>query len=790
MAAPTNELPRTGPGCLSYGVFAAALLWVSALIGLSAPVAWLARDVLDSLSDQWPFWLDIAIAVGQAALVALPIGLLAVFAQAPALRGSYLALLEACGWMLAFSLARMLSAGWFQLAALATIAVGGIALLTLRRGRPGAPPTPSMAWLRACIVAPLVALPWLVFGALGSPLDTLLALLAGAAIGVVAARILDRRLLPGLLRADASTGVALVVGGSALGGVLLILAAGAGFQAANLLLLAALPPLGFGALALAWPFAQSHRAWLAPAVLVGAAAAAGLALFDPDEITLVLGGADIPGQVVRAAPAAFLVACVVSGLLLLARRLHARLPTTGALLGACAATALVAGGVYAVAGRPGFAGEQLFVILRDQAALPAALPGEPRAQRIARVYATLSSHATTTQADLRADLDQFGVAYTPYYLVNAIEVDGGPLVRRWLESRPEVDRVLESPRLRPLPVPPPPEPGDQPAPGDPPWNITAIGADRVWDELGVTGDGIVIGQSDSGVDGGHPALAPGYRGADGTDAYNWFDPWYGSSAPRDYGSHGTHTLGSALGRDGIGVAPGATWYGCVNLARNLANPARYLDCMQFMLAPHPRGGDPLRDGDPTRAAHVINNSWGCPPIEGCDPRALEPAVDALRAAGIFVVASAGNEGPACSSVAAPPAIYDAAFSVGAIDQSGDVSAFSSRGPVAVDGSGRIKPDIVAPGAEILSSQPGNTYGWADGTSMAGPHVAGVVALMWSANPALIGDIAGTERLLRASASPYDGSSSVGCAGSEPGDNAVGAGVLNAFAAVQAARAAR
>ena len=87
-----------------------------------------------------------------------------------------------------------------------------------------------------------------------------------------------------------------------------------------------------------------------------------------------------------------------------------------------------------------------------------------------------------------------------------------------------------------------------------------------------------------------------------------------------------------------------------------------------MLAPYPQKGDPLRDGDPTRAAHVLNNSWGCPPIEGCDANSLRPAVDALRAAGIFVVVSAGNNGPRCASVLEPLAIYANVFSVGAIDR--------------------------------------------------------------------------------------------------------------------------
>jgi subtilisin family serine protease len=282
-----------------------------------------------------------------------------------------------------------------------------------------------------------------------------------------------------------------------------------------------------------------------------------------------------------------------------------------------------------------------------------------------------------------------------------------------------------------------------------------INADDAW-QLGYRGAGIVIGQSDSGVQGDHPELADAYLGVDGEDDYHWFDPWYETVSPMDIGGHGTHTLGTILG-DHTGVAPDAGWIGCVNLARNLGNPAYYLDCMQFMLAPFPQDGDPLHDGEPDRGAHILNNSWGCPSVEGCDPSALQPAVTALRAAGIFVVASAGNNGDnGCGTVEDPIAIYDDVFTVGAIDQGGDLTGFSSLGPVEVDGSGRIKPDIVAPGANIPSAFPGGTYAFLSGTSMAGPHVAGVVALMWSANPHLIGDIDLTETILRNSATTYDG----------------------------------
>jgi subtilisin family serine protease len=350
-----------------------------------------------------------------------------------------------------------------------------------------------------------------------------------------------------------------------------------------------------------------------------------------------------------------------------------------------------------------------------------------------------------------------------------------------------VDRVISSPRLRPASQNEAPVvSGAASPPGGIGWNVTMIGADKVWEEFGVRGEGVVVGQSDSGADVNHPELKESYRGNTGGDDYNWFDPWTGEPAPFDSNGHGTHTLGTIVGQNGIGIAPDATWFACANLVRNLANPALYLDCMQFMLAPFPQDGDPFVDGDPLRAADVLNNSWGCPEIEGCDANSLKAASDNLRAAGIFVVVSTGNDGPLCNTVDAPLSLYDSAFSVGAIDQFGNVADFSSRGPVNADGSGRLKPDIVAPGVNILSSLPGGNYGENSGTSMAGPHVAGAVALLWSANPTLIGDIDRTEQLLIDTAKAYTGSTSAGCFEGDIPNAAYGYGVVDVYEAVKLA----
>jgi subtilisin family serine protease len=121
-----------------------------------------------------------------------------------------------------------------------------------------------------------------------------------------------------------------------------------------------------------------------------------------------------------------------------------------------------------------------------------------------------------------------------------------------------------------------------------------------------------------------------------------------------------------------------------------------------------------------------------------------------------------------------------------MDQAGNMAFFSSRGPVTADGSGRIKPDITAPGVDILSSLPGGGYGSNSGTSMAGPHVAGAVALLWSADPTLIGDIDRTEQLLIQAADPYAGSTSVGCFEGDVPNTAYGYGVLDVYEAVKLA----
>ncbi len=232
-----------------------------------------------------------------------------------------------------------------------------------------------------------------------------------------------------------------------------------------------------------------------------------------------------------------------------------------------------------------------------------------------------------------------------------------------------------------------------------------------------------------------------------------------------------------------GVAPGAEWIGCVNLARNQGNPAFYLDCMQFMLAPYPHGGDAFVDGEASKGAMIINNSWGCPATEGCDSTVFLPAVDALKKAGIFMSAAAGNTGNyGCDTVIDPPAIYSEVFSAGSVNQEGDISDFSSLESFAVDNINQPKPEILAPGENVISSYPGGGYSMASGTSFAAPHISGVVALMWSANPKLIGNIDETTKILIETSQAYQGQLPNCVAQSE----SIESGLVDAYRAVQAA----
>ena len=440
----------------------------------------------------------------------------------------------------------------------------------------------------------------------------------------------------------------------------------------------------------------------------------------------------------------------------------------------------------------------VLIVLREQADMRDAAQLPTKRAQGHFVFEMLRSVARRSQAPLVAHLRARGVPYQAFYLVNMVKVRGDRGLLLELAARSDVARLEANPRVRvDLPLPSASGSGaSAQAEEGVPWGIERVRADEVW-AMGIRGKGVVVAGNDTGIFWRHEALKERYRGWDGEQAHHdthWHDAVNHQAVPYDDHGHGTLTLGTVVGKGGeserIGMAPEARWIGCKNMdSAGFGTPTRYIECFEFFLAPYPHGGDSMADGDPARAPDVINNSWYCPPTEGCGPETLQEAVEALRAAGIVIVTSAGNSGPACSTVTDPPETYEAAFSVGAFADGDTIAGFSSRGPVIVDGSNRLKPDVAAPGVSVRSCQSNGGYGSGSGTSMAAPHVAGQVALMLSANPQLRGQVDAIEDLIVQTTHPK--TATVPCGGEPPDalpNNTWGYGIINAFDAVWAALA--
>jgi len=443
----------------------------------------------------------------------------------------------------------------------------------------------------------------------------------------------------------------------------------------------------------------------------------------------------------------------------------------------------------------------IVILLSDQADLSAAYSMKDEDARGWFVYNTLKAHATHTQVGLQDFLKSKDVDFQSFWGANMLVTTADRSLVEQLAARSDVGKIESNAPQRWIEEPQIANSKNAPeVPEAAELGVTNVNAPALW-ALGFTGQGIVIGNQDTGVRWSHNALRPKYRGWDGATAnhnFNWFDAIHsggGSCGPNtvvpcDDQGHGTHTTGTTVGDDGtgnqVGVAPGAKWIGCRNMNVGNGTPATYTECFQFFIAPTDLTGN---NANPSLRPHVMNNSWGCPPSEGCAANTLASIVQASEAAGIFVTVSAGNSGSACSTVNDPPAIYAESFSVGAINASNNtIVGFSSRGPVTVDGSNRMKPNISAPGSSVRSATRTNdtTYGSMSGTSMAGPHVVGVVALLWSARPALVRNIAQTKTLLQNTANPAVVVSPVQTCGGIPStqipNNTFGYGRVDALAA--------
>jgi len=269
-------------------------------------------------------------------------------------------------------------------------------------------------------------------------------------------------------------------------------------------------------------------------------------------------------------------------------------------------------------------------------------------------------------------------------------------------------------------------PGPSSAPTAPTnWNLGAIAAPDVWN-IGHTGLGAVVATMDTGVDVTHPDLAPGYRGG----SNSWFDPYGQNATPADFSGHGTQVMGLIVGGESggyqIGVAPDAKWISAKIFDNaNNATLSGIHAAYQWTLDPD---GDFATDDAPD----IVNNSWVLNGTLNQCNQEFSVDIALLKEAEIAVVFSGGNYGQK-SNTSMSPANDTGSLAVGSVTDRLKIARTSSRGPSACDGG--IYPQLVAPGADILTSAPmPGFYNVVSGTSFAVAHVSGAMAVLKGAFP--------------------------------------------------------
>ncbi|MCS7053935.1 MAG: S8 family serine peptidase, partial [Ignavibacterium sp.] len=313
--------------------------------------------------------------------------------------------------------------------------------------------------------------------------------------------------------------------------------------------------------------------------------------------------------------------------------------------------------------------------------------------------------------------------------------------------------------------------------------LRVIRAPELW-AMGITGQGRLLMNIDTGVYPNHPAYWHKWRGNFVPANQAWFDPGGGTTTPSDCDGHGSHTIGTMVGRstttpDTIGVAIDAQWIAAKTIC---SSPHTSNSIAAFQWAMNP-------DGNPSTISDMpdaISCSWHDPNTTNQCTGIYKQTLDAVEAAGIAVVFSAGNNGPGASTITMPKNINTNevnVMAVAAIDASqylsgnnNPIASFSSRGPSTCGGTGSllIKPEVAAPGVSVRSSGTATGYNQLSGTSMASPHVAGAVGLLKQFAPTLTGH--------QIKMALYNTARDLGAAGE---DNDYGKGLIDLVAAMQA-----
>lgn len=406
---------------------------------------------------------------------------------------------------------------------------------------------------------------------------------------------------------------------------------------------------------------------------------------------------------------------------------------------------------------------EFFVRFNEQADLSAAYDME-WSERGWFVYNTLNEVARRSQGRAQAYLDAQGVAYRSFFSGNELVVYAGNLEQATRLARlDEVANVYIPPTYTITPVEVVPLElasawaGELLAnhaenrvylPDTPTLGVQNTNGDDFWNLFNVRGEGILVANIDTGVRYTHETFRARYA-CYGQEVHTncWYDPDGIVNYPVDNVGHGTHTMGTMVGGDDpdgvfqIGMAPGATWIACQGCDTTSCEPKDLEACADWILAP----GE-----NPDNRPQIVNNSWGS--LYDGDIW-FQDKVIAWRAAGIFPAFSAGNNGPECDSLG-DPGSFQESFASAAHDNKYELEyTEGSRGPSYWGDDPYTKPNLSGPGVDIFSSihTTDTAYLQMSGTSMASPHSAGAVALLWSCNPSLVGQIDTTFQLLQNSA---------------------------------------
>lgn len=430
---------------------------------------------------------------------------------------------------------------------------------------------------------------------------------------------------------------------------------------------------------------------------------------------------------------------------------------------------------------------KVLVLLRSQvdlAALDQQLYSQKSSmqQRAYQVITALKQNAESTQSSLKSYLDSKlessdVFTYQAFWISNLFTIEAKTQVVYELMNRLDVaemdlDALLELDK--PEKVEGFVEGTESVEPG-----LRIINAHLLWAQ-GITGQGRLVMDIDTGVFPNHPALNFKWRGNHVPSNQAWFDP-AGTTVPSDCDGHGSHTMGTMVGwspttGDTVGVAPDAEWIAAKTIC---SSPHTSNSVAAFQWAIDPDGNPSTIDDMPD----AINNSWYDPDVTNECSGIYKTTLDAVEAAGIAVVFSAGNNGPGTSTITKPKNINTNNVNVmctAAIDgasylggNTNPIASFSSRGPSLCGGTGSllIKPEVSAPGVSVRSSGSATGYTVLSGTSMASPHVAGAVALLKQFAPNLTG-----KQILEAL---YNTAVDLGAAGE---DNNYGMGLIDVYAA--------